>query len=380
MGTPIDVSIVIPVYKNFNLLNNLLSTLLPTIDETCEVIIVDDSPPDCKLDTKSISPEIRYISNEINRGYACSVNRGIEISRGKIITTINSDVCVEQGWLERTKNAFISLEDLGVLGARLLYPTDGSLHHCGVFFSQIEYMHHAFAGNMTCPFPLTEIIEVPAATFAFVSFLKSDWELVNGLDENYYNSHEDIDFCLKIKYVLGKKIYVDNCIVAYHITSASEVQRFVGADDASRRFIDRWKDVTENQGREIFEISKQMYCNQGGVWPEQAIMISIPLRTGRRRGKYYRLFKDLCGIEEIAYYEFNSGLENIPKHYQKFDINLLKILPFSLIDSKWPFVYFVDSYHNLKENHYWQLKRNNKNDLIFDASFNIVSMQKLITG
>ncbi|MDE6507327.1 MAG: glycosyltransferase, partial [Alistipes sp.] len=366
MDTRIDVSIIIPVYKNFNLLNNLLSTLLPTIDNKCEIIIVDDGPCDCKLDTKILSPDIIYISNDINKGYAYSVNRGISIAQGKIITTINSDICVEQGWLERTRNAFETHIDMGVLGSRLLYPTDGSLHHCGVFFSGINYMHHAFAGNTESPLDTFDIMEVPAATFAFVSFLKADWVKVNGLDEHYYNSHEDIDFCLKIKYLVGKRIYVDNNIIAYHITSASEEQRFVGSNDAAKYFIDRWKNTEENQGREIFEMSKSAYCNNGGIWPTRALTIAIPTRMGHRQCQYYQIFKELSGIEEVAYYQYDSDLENIPRHYQKADINLLKILPFSLLESKWPIIYFVDSYRNLKENYYWQLKRKNKNDMIFD--------------
>lgn len=380
MDNHIDVSIIIPIYGNFNLLNNLLSTLLPTIDDKCEVIIVDDGKPDCKLDIAAIPPRITYLSNKINKGYAYSVNRGIRIAQGKIITTINSDVCVEQGWLERTRTAFETYGDLGVLGVKLLYPTDGTLQHCGVFFSEINYMHHAFAGNTKSPMDICDIIEVPAATFAFASFLKEDWEKVDGLDEHYYNSHEDIDFCLKIKYLAKKRIYVDNKIMAYHIVSASEEQRFIGATSASRLFIDRWKDVEENQGKEIFEMSKLAYRNNGGIWPERALTISIPTRINHRQSHYYSIFKKLSEVEEIAHYSYTINMENIPRHAQKVDINLLKVLPFSLLESKWPIIYFVDSYKNLKENYYWQMKRKNKNDFIFDISFNIISMQKLIIG
>lgn len=380
MDNYVNVSIIIPVYKNFNLLNNLLSTLLPTIDNRCEIIIVDDGPIDCKLDLKKIPTEIIYLSNEINRGYAYSVNTGISIAHGKIITTINSDICVEFGWLEQTRNAFAANVDLGVLGVKLLYPMDGSLNHCGVFFSNIDYMYHAFSGNTICPFSADGIVEVPAVTFAFASFLKSDWKLIGGLDENYYNSHEDIDFCMKIKYILGKKIFINHNVIAYHLTSASEEQRFVGSNDAANRFVTRWTNIAENQGRKIFEISRHTYCNHGGVWPKQAVMISIPVRHGRKFGKYYLIFKELCDIKEIAYYQYNSNLENTPRYYQKVDINLLKILPFSLLELKWPIIFFVDSFKNLQGNYYWQLKRKNKNDLIFDSSFNIVSMQKLIFG
>lgn len=380
MDSLIDVSIIVPIYKNFHLVNNLLSTLLVSIDDKCEIIIVDDGPLDCKLDTKLLLPSIIYISNDTNKGYAYSVNRGISIAKGRIITTINSDICVESGWLERTRAAFKNHIDLGVLGARLLYPTDGSLQHCGVFFHGIRYMHHAFLGRTELLLNTSDMMEVPATTFAFVSFLKSDWAKVKGLDENYYNSHEDIDFCLKIKYSIGKRIYVDNNIIAYHITSASEEQRFVGSNDASKYFIAKWKDIDENQGHKIFEISKSSYCSNGGIWPTRALTISIPTRTGHRQSQYYRIFKELADIKEIAHYEYDINWGNIPRHHQKVDINLLKILPFSLLESKWPIIYFVDKYRNLKENYYWQLKRKNKNDIIFDISFNIISMQKLIFG
>ena len=107
-------------------------------------------------------------------------------------------------------------------------------------------------------------------------------------------------------------------------------------------------------------------------------MISIPTRTGRKFGKYYTIFKDLSDIKEIAYYEFDDLLDITPRHVQRNDINLLKVLPFSFLEIKWPIIYFVDSYINLIGNYYWQLKRKNKDDLIFDSSFNIISMKELV--
>ena len=373
----INISIIIPVYKNFQLVNNLLSTLLPTIDENCEIIIVDDGPLDCKLEPNQLPSNIIYISNEINLGYASSVNKGVRIARGSIITTINSDICVEYGWLEQTRQSFATYPKLGLLGAKLLYPHNGTISHCGVFFSNIDYMYHAFSRNNKCPF-VDNMMKVPAVTFAFASFLKSDWYKLGGLDENYYNSHEDIDFCLRVKYELKKDIYLNSNIIAYHITSASEEQRFIGSNEAAKHFINKWSHIHENQSKKIFELSKNMYCSHEGIWPSEAIMISIPTRTGRKFGKYYTIFKDLSDIKEIAYYEFDDLLDITPRHVQRNDINLLKVLPFSFLEIKWPIIYFVDSYINLIGNYYWQLKRKNKDDLIFDSSFNIISMKELV--
>ena len=377
---PIVISIIIPIYGNFNLLNNLLNTLMSTIDDSCEIIIIDDGPLNEKLDSRMLSSNIIYLSNEENKGYAYSVNKGVNIARGDIITTINSDICVEPGWVEKTKEAFDSKSDIGILGALLRYPSDGAIQHCGVFFSTINYMHHAFSGRKESPLCRTGISEVPAVTFAFASFLKKDWETVGGLDDNYYNSHEDIDFCMKVKYMIRKKIYIHNEILAFHITSASEEQRFLGASAAATFFVERWKHVQEDQGQLLFQLSKETYCALGGLWPKQAVMISIPMSTGRRKGKYYYIFQEYANIETVAYYEYDMYLGKSPRHHPKPMIQLLRVLPFSLLESHWPIIFFVDSYKCLKDNYYWQLKRINKNDMVFDASFNIVSMQELVFG
>src|ERR1035437_8727717 len=98
----IENSIIIPVFGNEKLVYNLLETLLPTVDEQCEIIIVDDGHPEMKINTTLIPPDIIYLSNKKNLGYSTAVNYGITVAKGNYITTINSDILVDKNWLIET--------------------------------------------------------------------------------------------------------------------------------------------------------------------------------------------------------------------------------------------------------------------------------------
>jgi len=374
MDDTVHNSIIIPVFKNEVLLHILLNSLIPTIDANCEIIIIDDGFDDIKIDSAKLPHGIIYHSNTKNLGYAASVNIGVSLAKGKLITTINSDIIIYSEWLQKTRILFKSNDRLGVLGAKLLYPSDGTIQHAGVFFSGINYMFHAFRGNSKDIFG-NKPMELNAVTFAFVSFLKSDFIQIGGLDENYYNSHEDIDFCLRIINI-GKQVYIDPAIQAYHITSASEDQRFLKSDEAGVFFLNKWNKLYINDAENIFYLSKSYYEKNDGLWPEEAVVINL---CRKQHPKAYIKFKELAEIKEVAYYSFSEVVKEVPKYYQKFDLNLIRVLPFSFLEMKWPIVYIIDSFQSLKENHYWQLNRKNKNDFIFDYSFNIISMKKLMS-
>jgi len=101
------VSIVIPAYITKPAILLLTKQLLEGLIfktkhiEDCEIILVDDGS-----DAKNISylsrifPQIKIISNDVNKGFAKSVNRGINVATNDLILLLNNDVQIlESGWL-----------------------------------------------------------------------------------------------------------------------------------------------------------------------------------------------------------------------------------------------------------------------------------------
>jgi GT2 family glycosyltransferase len=90
------VSIVIPNYNGEQILKRSLVDVLAAADkyaQACEIIVVDDASRDnsCRL-LEDNFPQIQLIQNQVNKGFADSVNRGVASASHPIIILLNSDV------------------------------------------------------------------------------------------------------------------------------------------------------------------------------------------------------------------------------------------------------------------------------------------------
>jgi GT2 family glycosyltransferase len=121
-------------------------------------------------------------------------------------------------------------DDVGIVGARILYPDSNLLQHAGVYFSKrYNYMpYHYKHKEPTCPEAEVsrEAEAVTAAIFLTKAEYYKDITTNNksgrkGLDEGYFWAFEDTSACLSIKYNLDKKIMYCGDTLIYHEESAS---------------------------------------------------------------------------------------------------------------------------------------------------------------
>jgi glycosyltransferase involved in cell wall biosynthesis len=93
------VSVVMPVYNSEKYLSCALKSVLNQSFDDFEFIIIDDCSTDhsSKIISLYNDPRIRYFKNEKNQGISYSLNRGIDISRGRYIIRMDSDdICVPE--------------------------------------------------------------------------------------------------------------------------------------------------------------------------------------------------------------------------------------------------------------------------------------------
>jgi glycosyltransferase involved in cell wall biosynthesis/GT2 family glycosyltransferase len=98
------VDIVIPVYGGLQVLVHCLSSVQARTTWPYRLIIVDDASPDDATkkwlaEWAKVNPEHTVLFNKKNRGFAATVNRGMEAGENPYICVLNSDVIVTQGWL-----------------------------------------------------------------------------------------------------------------------------------------------------------------------------------------------------------------------------------------------------------------------------------------
>ena len=61
-------------------------------------------------------------------------------------------------------------------------------------------------------------------------------------------------------------------------------------------------------------------------------------------------------------------------------IQLYDVIPYHFMNYSTPLVYFVDYFPSLQNNTIWKNMRNTQNDLIYDATGNIVFFDDLVNG
>ena len=367
-------SIIIPVFGNENLLQNLLNTLLPTIDKQCEVIIVDDGCPDKKINTHKLPSIAIYLSNDKNLGYSGSVNIGIKKAKGKYITTINSDILLDSNWLKETRNIFENKKNIGLVGAKLIYPDTGRIQNAGVKYGKEIVININKMRRADDPVVNYEM-EVESISDALATAPKQLIIDINGYDEAFYNSYDDLDLCLRIK-EKGYKILYSPKIIGYHITSASADFRYTKEQECASLFFNKWKNHLRYEEKEYFNYILKEFQSRGYFFPEEAYVVDICRKAPPQIAE---ILQDISSINIIQKYNYRSYLMNSPLYQQKIDIELLDVLPFSHLSLKSPIIYIVDSFCFLKNNYYWAKNRENQNDVVFDKSFNLFSLNEVVS-
>lgn len=97
-----QISIIIPCYKNEDTLIKTLESIKHNILKDFEVIIINDNPnKDINLNYEDYTFPIQILKNEKNEGCAISRNRGAQIAKGEILFFTDADVILMPDTIER---------------------------------------------------------------------------------------------------------------------------------------------------------------------------------------------------------------------------------------------------------------------------------------
>src|SRR5271168_5182721 len=94
------ISIVIPCLFSsaqlFSMTRNLIEQIIKSLGDK-EIIVVDDGSPDPKYRDllNRLFPGIRVLHNEVNKGFAITVNKGILACKYDRILLLNNDVIIK---------------------------------------------------------------------------------------------------------------------------------------------------------------------------------------------------------------------------------------------------------------------------------------------
>jgi GT2 family glycosyltransferase len=179
--------------------------------------------------------------------YAAKANVLWRAAETEQIVLMNDDVLVQSpAWLKALLT-FSMQENVGVAGARLLYP-NGTIQHAGIPGGVFDLCTHAWIGlEPAAPTYQNWALvhrEWSMVTGAVMATRRSTLEVVNGFDERFRLDFNDVDLCLRLR-MLGHQIIYTPFAELTHHEKGSRAD-FVSSATELALFRKRWGEFLEN--------------------------------------------------------------------------------------------------------------------------------------
>ena len=202
------VSIIIVNYNGLELLKKCLMSLSKIQFTNYEIILVDNNSSDNSVNyiTKNF-PQIILIKLDENKGFAEPNNIASKIAKGKYLLFLNNDTIVTENFLTELLNVIKNNEKVAICQSLLLKP-GGEIDSCGDFIDPLGVVYSSKT------IPKTEQ-EISSAKGACMLIRKVIFDELNGFDEKFFVSFEDVDICWRA-WILGYRVLVIPTSTVFH--------------------------------------------------------------------------------------------------------------------------------------------------------------------
>ncbi|MDD2980164.1 MAG: glycosyltransferase family 2 protein [Hespellia sp.] len=254
-GNPL-VSVVIPNKDHIEDLDVCIKSLYNNnVYQNFEIIVIENNSTDDetfeyykKLEEEHENVKVVYWKDEFN--YAAINNYGVSFAKGDYLLFLNNDTEIINDTAVRELLGCCMREDVGVVGAKLLYEDD-TVQHAGIVIGFGGFAGHVFTGigkddygfmvrpRINCNYS--------AVTAACMMVDRKSFEEVHGFTEEFKVGLNDVDFCLKVRKT-GKLVVYNAFSLWHHYESKSrgyedtkeKIERFEGE---VRLFQERWPEI-----------------------------------------------------------------------------------------------------------------------------------------
>ncbi|AYL95163.1 glycosyltransferase family 2 protein [Mucilaginibacter celer] len=192
------VSVITVNYNTDEVTAALLASLRNVTYPNLEVIVVDNaSKVNCDY-LKTAFPEITFIQNEVNEGFAGGNNRGIEKASGEIVFLLNNDTEVIPGFIEPVIELFKTDQSIGIISPKIrYYHLPGVIQYAGgepinPFTARGKFIGTGQADRGQFQMPVKTQLGHGAA----MAIRRTVFDKIGLLPENYFLYYEELDFCV----------------------------------------------------------------------------------------------------------------------------------------------------------------------------------------
>lgn len=249
------ISVVIPNKDHTADLDKAITSLAAGNYKNLEFIIVENNSDQAETwkyyeELPKRFSNVKVVKWDGPFNYSAINNYGVQFTHGQYLLFLNNDIEEIDPDSIDEMIGYVQREDVGICGARLLYP-DEDIQHAGVIMgmggiagaafvrthdSDLSYMHRA-----KC------IQDYSCVTAACLLTKRSLFDAVGGFTEKLAVAFNDVDYCMKVR-ALGKLVVYNPYAKFYHYESKSR-----GMEDTPEKlarfhseiltFGTTWKDI-----------------------------------------------------------------------------------------------------------------------------------------
>jgi len=232
---PFELSIIVINYKTTSLTLQLLDSIYNKksgyfdIKGEAEVVVLDNSPDDpCKKEVLAKYPNIKFISNKINNGFAKGNNQLINYSQGRHILLLNSDIEVKPNGLTNLLDSVKRHGEMAIYAGKLLFGTGELQDSCFNIPTAKRAFQQYFLNIKGSYFMFTPTgsgdIPVEGAVMACYLLPTKVINKLGLLQESTFMYFEDIEYCRRAKRAGVPIYYVSDAeFTHYHGQSSKKV-------------------------------------------------------------------------------------------------------------------------------------------------------------
>lgn len=228
------LSVIILNYKNVALTSKCVGYVIDSSIKAkikTEIIIIDNSGKETGKDLKKILPvDTVIIENMENLGFSKANNQGIIASEGKYILLLNNDAFINSECLTDGINYLKDNKNCGIWAPKLV-GEDGSFQISCACLPTLNGLirEYLFSRDDDC-YPDLRMWKEPHnvgnVVGAFILMKKDIIEKVGLLDEDYFFTVEDVDFCKRV-HEAGFSVIYDPRYKIVHIGGASQEDKWL---------------------------------------------------------------------------------------------------------------------------------------------------------
>ena len=210
------ISIIIPSKDNPALLGKCLDSIKAnTSHASYEIIVVDNGSNkeheiQYRQQLSTFGSNTQYIYEKMDFNFSKMCNIGAAHATGEILLFLNDDIeilpqnnCTDlcRDWLEIMAGQAIQ-KKTGAVGVKLMYPGNSKIQHIGVVNYENGGLAHIYARHED-QVPVKDYRNIAVynylcVTGACIMVEKEKFHQINGFDEDFAITHNDVDLCIKL--------------------------------------------------------------------------------------------------------------------------------------------------------------------------------------